>query len=93
MVKKRESNNESYINIQSPPADPIFVYDETLPLINLNGQSNYNPKDHMMTMPKQPIYKYYEERNEVPQGNFGMVNGSESQLLKQFKGQDMDMYV
>ena len=52
MVKKRESNNESYINIQSPPADPIFVYDETLPLINLNGQSNYNPKDHMMTMPK-----------------------------------------
>jgi len=52
MVKKRESNNESYINIQSPPVDPIFVYDETLPLINLNGQSNYNPKDHMMTMPK-----------------------------------------
>jgi len=47
----------------------------------------------MMTMPKQPIYKYYEERNEVPSGQFGMPNGSESQLLKQFKGQDMDMYV
>lgn len=53
-----------------------MVYDQTLPLINLNGQSNYNPMDHMIQIPKQPIYKYYEERIEPlsGSGSFGMPN-------------------